>query len=154
MKLTEAQRARLKVIESKEGRLLPSLVVADAKSKTSPLHDLFEWDLRTAAAICWTQRAREIIAAGAFIVTTTETTVSSPIYVRDPDAKGEGYRAVTSLREDPEAARESLIYTLTIAAGHIRRALDLAQALGLEDEVDALMRQIAGVQRLVHQKAA
>lgn len=154
MKLTESQVARLKELESIEGRLLPSLVVADAKMKASPLHDLFEWNVEKAAEVQWTQRAREIIGAVLIVVNTTQTVIRAPLYVRDPDQKGEGYRTVTSLRDDPDSARESLIYTLTVASGHLRRALDLAQPLGLSGEIDAMLQQIAGVQRIASKKAA
>lgn len=147
MKLTEAQIERLQTLTDAGGRLTPSAVVADAKLKGSPLHALFEWNVKKAAELHWTQRAREIIGAVEIVVNTSETTVKAPMYVRDPEAKGEGYRSVASLAADPVNARESLIYTLTVAAGHLRRAYDLAQPLGLSAEVDAMLGQIAGLQR-------
>jgi hypothetical protein len=53
------------------------------------------------------------------------------------------------LRSDPASARQSLIYTLEVAAGHLRRAQDIAQPLGLQGEVDQLLAQVMGVQRLI-----
>ena len=72
--------------------------------------------------------------------------------VKDPDTK-DGYRAVTALRENPNSARESLIYALETAAGHLRRAYDLAEPLGLQGEIDRLVEQVAGVQRLLRTAA-
>jgi len=153
MKLTEKQVARLHSLADKNGRLLPSNVVADAKQKGSPLHALFVWDTKKAAEKHWLQTAREIIGSVTVIYQTNEYTTTGVEYVRDPQAKGEGYRSVTALRDDPVNARESLIYTLEVASGHLRRAMDLAQPLGLSTEIDQLLAQVAGVQRLVKKAA-
>jgi hypothetical protein len=57
------------------------------------------------------------------------------------------------MQRDPAQARESLVYTLETAAGHLRRAYDLAVPLGLSKEIDRLLAQIAGVARIVKVKA-
>jgi hypothetical protein len=80
--------------------------------------------------------------------------VKSPCYIVDTTVSGDGYRSVAAMKTDTPAARESLVYTLEIAAGHLRRAYDLAGPLGLEREIDALLAQIAGVARLAAKKAA
>jgi hypothetical protein len=147
MKLTEEQIARLKTLESERGELVPSRVVEDAKDKASPLHDLFEWNVKKAAHSHWIQRAREVIGAVTVLVTSTSTVIKAPMYVRDTEANGEGYRSVQALRQDPVSARQSLIYTLEVAAGHIRRARDLSHSLGLEREIDELLDRIVGVQQ-------
>jgi hypothetical protein len=154
MKLTEEQIAAIQALENEKGELTPDQVVEAAKPKGSVLHDLFVWDKALAARAHWIQTAREIIGAVRVVVTTATTTVRTPMYVRDPDANGQGYRSVSGLRADPAAARESLIYTLEVASGHLRRAFDLAGPLGLADEIDQLVVQVAGVQRLVRDKAA
>lgn len=154
MKITERQRLHLQSMEDTRGRLTPSRVVQDAKRKSSPLHALFNWDKDVAAQRYWLDRARRIIAAVHLVHKNETTTIKTPVYVRDPDAKGEGYRSVTALKAEPTSARESLIYTLDVAAGHVRRALDLADPLGLSAEVDHLLAEIVGVQRIAMGKAA
>lgn len=149
MKLTEEQVARIQSLEDQRGSVTPDRVVEDARQRNSPLHDLFEWDKSKAAMAHWIQTAREIIGAVRIVVTNQTTIIKAPMYVRDPEANGQGYRSVTALRGDSAQARESLIYTLEVAAGHLRRAMDLAEPLGLSAEIDALMDQIAGVQRSV-----
>ena len=48
-------------LRRKIGRLTPEIIVNGARSPTSPLHDLFEWD-NTAAAEKWRlHQAREIV---------------------------------------------------------------------------------------------
>jgi hypothetical protein len=154
MKLTEAQIARVRELETVRGEITPGAVVEDAKDKTSPLHSLFEWNKAKAAEAHWLTVAREVIGSVTLLVTTTEHQIKAPHYVRDPDANGQGYRSVTALRGDPDSAREALIYTLQVAAGHLRRAQDIAAPLGMQAEIDHLLMEIVGVQRALTQKAA
>jgi hypothetical protein len=154
MRLTEAQIARVHALEDARGVVTADQVVEEAKNKRSPLHALFEWNLSKAAALQWVSRAREIIGAVEVVVVNETTTVRSPFYMRDTSLGGDqGYRAVSSLRADPEQARESLIFTLTVASGHLKRAYDLAEPLGLTREIDALLEQVAGVQRAIRTAA-
>ena len=154
MKLTDAQIKRVQELETAQGRITPGAVVEDAKERSSPLHSLFEWNKANAAEAHWLQVAREVIGSVTLIVTTTEHTIKAPHYVRDPDARGQGYRSVSALNSEPDSAREALVFALQVAAGHLRRAQDLAAPLGMQAEIDDLLMQIAGVQRTITAKAA
>lgn len=154
MKLTQAQLARINGLENRKGQISARRLLDDAKLARSPLHSLFNWDLKHAAERWWLHRARLIIGAVTIQVTYEHSVVKSPCYVVDTSAKGEGYRNVVSLKKDTASARESLVYTLEIASGHLRRAYDLAGPLGLADEIDGLLEQIAGVARVARKKAA
>lgn len=151
MRLTKAQIARLRALESGDGRLTPARVVQDARTTRSPLHRLFNWNTKQAAEKYWLHRAREIIGAVTVVITNETTTIRSPVYVHLPEETG--YQRVATLRSNPAQARESLIYTLEMASGHLRRALDLASPLGLQDQIDALIVEIVGVQRVIRQAA-
>lgn len=151
MRLTKQQVARLRALESTDGRLTAQRVVQDARHARSPLHRLFNWNTKHAAERWWLHRAREIIGAVTVVITNETTTIRSPVYVHLPEEKG--YQTVAMLRSDPNQARESLIYTLEMASGHLRRALDLAAPLGLQNQVDALIAEIVGVQRVIRQAA-
>ncbi len=153
MKLTEKQTDRIHSLASERGGLKPSDIVEDAKDKRSPLHALFVWDVKKAAQQQWLHVAREIIGSVTLVVQTNECIIKTPAYVRDPEAKGEGYRSIVALQGDPVNARESLVYTLGVASGHLKRAYDLAQPLGLAAEVDQLVQQITGLQRIVRTAA-
>ena len=52
---------RLERIRQKHGVLTPTAIVEDARRKTSPLHNGFEWDDKRAAAIYREDRARAIM---------------------------------------------------------------------------------------------
>jgi len=154
MKLTQAQIAAIKALESDAGEITAQQVVEAAKPKESPLHDLFEWNKAKASEQWWLHQARLVIGAVRIQVTTQDFTYKAPAYVVDTTVKGSGYRSTMALKGDTESARESLIYTLEVAAGHLRRALDLAVPLGLSGEIDTLIEQVAGVQRVAGKKAA
>jgi len=154
MKLTQVQLARIKRLENRKGQITARRLLDDARQARSPLHALFNWDLKHAAEHWWLHRARLIIGAVMIQVTHQHSVVKSPCYVVDTSIKGEGYRSVVSMKTDTASSRESLVYTLEIAAGHLRRAYDLAGPLGLAGEIDALLKQIAGVARIVQKKAA
>lgn len=153
MKLTQAQVSRLEALETNGRRLTPAAVVADAKKKTSPLHPLFQWNQGKAAYAHWIQTAREIIGSVTVVHESSERTFKASGYVRDMDVKGQGYRHTDALRRSPAASRESLIFTLDVAAGHLRRAYDLSIALGLQDEIDALVERIVGLKRSIEKAA-
>lgn len=148
MRLTQAQQARLKAIEDAAGRLSARRVFEDAKDHRSPLHALYNWNVKHAAEKWWLHQTRIIIASVNLKIIVNNVTVSRPYYVKDTTVKGDGYQSTIIMRQDKESSRESLIYTLEVAAGHLRRAYDLAQPLGLTKEIDALLAQIAGVKRI------
>lgn len=118
------------------------------------MHELFDWDVKGAAERWWLYTARVIIGSVEIQITTKNFAYKAPVYMRDTAVEGQGYRSVEALKDDPVHARDSLIYTLETAAGHLRRALDLAVPLGLSREVDALLVRIAGVQRVIKNRAA
>jgi len=154
MTLTQGQLAHIKGLENRRGQITARRVLDDARKTTSPLHSLFNWNVKHAAERWWLHRARLIIGAVTIQVTHNHAVVKSPCYIVDTTVSGDGYRSVAAMKTDTPAARESLVYTLEIAAGHLRRAYDLAGPLGLEREIDALLAQIAGVARLAAKKAA
>lgn len=154
MKLTEAQVEHIVSLETEGRRLTPAALVEDARQKNSPLHSLFNWNAKRAAELYWLDVARHIIGEVRVLVTRKQYAFKTPCYVRDTsDPKAQGYRHVEALRRDRVSSRESLIYTLETAAGHVRRAHDLALTLGLEGEIDALLEKIVGVQRLASEAA-
>lgn len=157
MKLSQAQRAHIKALEDRYGRLSARRLLADARKAKSPLHSLSiwrGWDSKHATEKWWLHCAQVVIGAVTVQVTHNERTIKSCAYVVDASTKEGGYRNILALKDDPEAARESLVYTLEVAAGHLRRAYDLAPGLGLTQEIDALLAQIANVRRLATTKRA
>jgi hypothetical protein len=154
MRLTRAQIAAIRSLENSRGQITPRQVVTAAKNKRNPLHSLFDWNVQQAAEHWWMHRARVVIGAVTIQVSTKQFDYKASAYMVDTSVDGQGYRSVAALKTDEANARESLIYTLEMAAGHVRRSLDLAAPLGLANEIDHLLHEIAGVQRVVTNKAA
>ena len=154
MKLTQAQRSRLKSLETRTGRISARQVLVDAKKTSSPLHSLFNWNIKHAAENWWLHRARLIIGAVTYEVTHESVKLNVPGYIVDTSVKGDGYRSVVAMKTDTASARESLVYTLEVANGHLRRAFDLAGPLGLQNEINDLVTQITGLQQKAGKKAA
>jgi len=154
VKLTTAQNFAVLALEDSDGRISPRRLIKAAKHKTSPLHALFDWNVQRAAERYWLQRAREIIGSVTVQVTTEERVIKTPCYVRDLSVQESGYQRVDRIGLDPAASREVLIYTLEVASGHLRRAYDLAQPLGLAPEIDGLVERITGLTRSLRSAAA
>lgn len=146
----KAVRERLAMIENANGgRLTPDDVVADARRKDSPLHDLFEWDTRKAAKAYWLDQARQIITSVRVEVRTESTKVSSVYYVRDPSAgSGEqGYVSVARLRSDTELARDALVAEFGRVGDMLRRARELAKVLDAQQDVEQLLQSVVGLRQ-------
>lgn len=152
--ITAAIRAHLASLETSAGQLTPAIVVADAKNPESPLHGLFDWNLETAAAKYWLLQARSIIRRIHIVETVDAATVTAPYYLRDPTvaADTQGYVSITALRRDPAQALASLQVEFRRAAGALARAQSLAEAVGLGDELDALLAQLLGVRHLLEER--
>jgi hypothetical protein len=133
------------------GRLTPDLVLAEAESPESVLHDLFEWDDSKAAHQHRLTQARQIITSVRVVITTEERKISTVYYVRDPEAGPveQGYVSLDKLKLSSDLARESLVLEFSRAQAHLNRAKLHAEALGLGGNVDALLDGLERVRKVV-----
>ena len=72
-------------------------------------------------------------------------------YVRDPqaDADQQGYVETASLIGDEERSRAVLVAEFSRAAAALRRARELALALEMEDEIDAVTEKVESMKTRV-----
>lgn len=141
----EEIRAALQEIAARNGGLLtPEAVFEAAKKKTSPLHGEFEWDRDKAFHEHNIERARALIRSVRIEIKTETTVIRTVAYVRDPDLPPEeqGYVSTLSLRNDAEKARAAIVQEFSRAASALRRARELAIALDLAGEVEAVAEQV------------
>jgi hypothetical protein len=128
------------IAEAHDGNLTARDVVAEAKKKGSPLHEYFTWNVQQAAQAHWEDQARRLIRQYRFVVTTTSYVVEVPKYLRNPAAAPEqGYVSVTKLRKDSDIAREVLLTEVSRAVSAMRRAKEVARALGMDAEIGELL---------------
>ena len=156
IKITPDVQARLKYLENKNGQITPAIVVEDAKNEASPLHNLFDWNVRSAAAKYWLHQARIIIHSVRVISATIEkVSISASYYVRDPSVnpKQQGYISIAELMKDPDLARESVRLEFSRAEGALTRAKAIASALHMDDEIEALVVRLMGLQQRLDLKA-
>lgn len=136
---------RLAEIASRNnGSLTPDLVVKDAEDSSSPLHELFEWDDGVAGHKYRIEQARHVITSVRVVITTEHKAVSTVYYVRDPEAESteQGYVSIDKLKSDSDLARESIVMEFSRAASYLQRARIHAEALGMAQEVDALIADV------------
>lgn len=144
-----AVRAAIAELEQR-GRLSPADVVETARDPSSPLHHCFDWDDTSAAESWRIEQARRLIRSVRVVVVHEDVQVRVPRYVRDTACEPErqGYVTCEQLQREPENARKLLVYEFERASTHVRRAVEIAQGLGLSDEV----RQIAAsINKLLRQ---
>jgi len=143
------------IAERNNGRLTADDVVADAKNKTSPLHSLFEWNVKKAAEKYWLETARRIIASVEIIIKHEHIEVKSPLYVRDPGVidNKQGYVNIKSLKSDTALARESLIIEFQRVTDLLMRVRGIAVALQMENILDDIINNIMSVQEKLKKAA-
>jgi hypothetical protein len=151
MRISKVVREHLKFLEL-DGRLTPERVVNDAKRPDSPLHKHFTWDVQKAAEHYWLDQARVLIRTVQVQMVVNDITIKAPFYVPDPSRLGneQGYTSLDTLRENPDAARQSLISECERAASVLRRARVIAAALGLETKVDAILMAMSALKDTAH----
>ena len=153
--LMQQAHLRLEEIRARNGgRLTPDDVVADAKKKDSPLHAFPEWqgwDQKKMIHEFLLDAARKIITRITVTVTNEKLTLVAPYYIRDPAAatNQQGYTSVIDLKSSEDLAREALIAEFRRVAGMLERARSFAVVLGMQDEIDQLATNVAGVRRFL-----
>lgn len=146
---------RIRWLEKKHGYLTPDMLVEDAREAGSPLHSEFDWDLDSAAHAYWLYQARGLIRSVKVLVTTETLTISTVAYVRDPTKCAEqGYLSVARIRNDKDLARAALVDEFKRISAALQRAQRLAIAFGIEDEIDAMSRNLQRVRRNVEEVVA
>jgi hypothetical protein len=150
MRLTKEQQQYVKELSLANGGVItPDLIIKDAKRKKSPLHECFNWDVNKAAMEHWLGVARNIISSVQVTVTEHTVVFPTPAYVEDPDKpKGtQGYVSTITLRSNKDKARRALIRELERAEAFMQRAYNVAAAVGLSNEIEALLAQIRSIAR-------
>lgn len=150
-KPTEGEVAELRrLLKAHDGLLRASDVVEAASDPSSVLHDRFTWDDTEAASRWRDHEARELLRVVRISLTIEDRSFVVPMVVHDPSEEGQCYRSIESVAADPVRARQVLAYTLSVASGHVTRAVDLAEAFGLSTMVREVADRLEEIQeRLV-----
>jgi hypothetical protein len=137
-------------IEDGTGRLTPDAVVAAARPEDHPLHEHFEWNDSEAGKRYRIEQARQLIRSVTVEFTIDEKEATTVMYVRDPSVGGEqGYRSVTTLAKDKDDTKAAIAHEFGQAAAHLKRARDIATALGHAEAVGALITRVLDLSRRI-----
>ena len=116
-------RKALLAVKNREGVVTPEAVVDAAKSKTSPLHGYFTWDMKQAAHKCWLDEARLLIRT--IIIENREDLVAGPprefLSLVSDRTKDGGYRHTPDVLTSADLTQELIDSFLKEEAALIRR---------------------------------
>jgi len=126
-------------LERENGELSVDDVINRAAPEDSPLHSFFEWD----DAVCGVEhrrnQARQLIRRIKIEVTIHDVPLQVVRYVRDMANQDHGYRHILRVKDDVDAARDSLIDEIMRVEKAARRARAVAAVLGTEDDVQRII---------------
>jgi hypothetical protein len=143
--------AALRRLEARDGRIYPHEVVAAARDPNSPLHAFFEWDNDVAASRWRLQQAALLIRRVKHTIFALDIPITIPRYLKDPtivavpEAPIRPYRNIDNVKTERDTARAILIDEMKRVALAVRRAKNLAVALGFEEDIDAIQILAEGV---------
>lgn len=143
-----AIKERLQQLErTADGVLTPTVVVEDASNPESILHDQFEWDDAKAAHAHRLDQARVLIRSVRYEEVITDVELPTPRYVHVTfDAKPDGYMNVDRVKAKAELAREVLNDEIKRASAALERARNVSDALGLRDDLEAVLVRLVAIQ--------
>jgi hypothetical protein len=141
---TPQREALLALADLHQGRVTPEMVVEAARDPGSPLHSAFTWDDAQAAHEHRLAQARVLLRRVRVEIETDARLIRVPYFTRDPEAapQEQGYISLPRLRAQEDTARAALVAAFSRAARALEDARSLAEALGLSEEVDAVLRNV------------
>lgn len=145
-----------RITEKGEGRLTPTAVVKDAKSKNSPLHQFIDWDDKSASHKYRLSQARKLIRSVTLEVHTTTKILAGPVYVRDPrvDAKEQGYVPVLNIKSERDLAYDIMRNELTKVLASLERARGIAGTLEMGEDLEELLVKTTEIEQRLHALAS
>lgn len=134
-----------------DGVLRPDDVVKDARNESSPLHSFFTWDDTEAANQFRLDQARTLIRNVKVEYKTSTTSFIAPCYVRDPRVASDeqGYASVAEIKTESTVAADALRYEFDRAIGLLERAVSIADALGIGEQVQELLNRAKVIHRSI-----
>lgn len=126
----EIEKSVLMGIAKKNGGILQvDAVLQEAKDKSSPLHNHFEWDDSVAAEAHRRYQARVLIQRCKITIVETEpTTVRAFVSLQSDREAGGGYRMTTKVMDD-EALREEFLRDIRLTIARWNQKLNLLDSI-------------------------
>lgn len=137
----------IRSLADRNGHIDPSKVVEDARNPASPLFDEFNWDIDAAAQEHWLDVARGLIRFVKLKYEIADRVVLAPFFVPDPERapRSRRYVDITVAARNRNLAQQIMISEMDRIAAAVRRAQDVAAVLGLTEELDELLENVAQI---------
>jgi len=130
------------------GEVTPDAVVEAAKDEDSPLHAEFEWNDGAAAHQHRLAQARYLIREITYEVSPrSERVISEISYTHTPGRTGQGYITLGAAARNRETAQAVLQEEIGRCESSMNRARQVADVLGLRDDVDEALRGLTAIRR-------
>lgn len=126
-------------------------VVDAARDPASPLHSYFEWHDGEAARLYRLQQARDLVKSARITYRVSEV-VTSVVYVPTP-SRANTYRELGTIPPSSDLARATVRTELGRLTGQLNRIRGVAKVLGLEEELNQLLRGLADMDDKTHKAA-
>lgn len=149
--MTETRRRQInaqlhRLAELHDGRLVPDMVIEDARDPSSPLHGEFEWDDARAAHAHRVSTALKLINGFRVNVSIEERTLNAPAYVRSVQRPVE-YTAIDRVAAERDLAQATLQREAKRVLAALDRMRAIAVALGMGERVELMDRAARDVLR-------
>jgi len=127
-----------------DGFIEPENVINEARRPRSLIHEDFDWDIDSAAHSHWLDTARRLIRFVKLEFIIEARTLTSVAYVVDPDrpAKSKRYVDITIAASNREKSHAILLAEMMRITAAIRRAQQVANALGLRPQLDLMLSNV------------
>lgn len=148
MALRKEATLALHAIYEREGSLKPSVIVKDARKKTSPLHGYFTWDDTEAAREHRLWQARQVIKRVRITIEEREEQfVHVPIVKAEGTTDREGeYKPVSVIVQQPseyELAVNELLTKIRALQRTVRQLREVAGEHDVSDHVAIVLQSLA-----------
>jgi hypothetical protein len=149
MNLQERRQILESIRASNGGRLTASLVVRAATDPKHPFHKQLLWDNEACGHRYRLIQARKIIKSVQVDIKIENRIVSTIRYVRDPDVptNQQGYISLSEVQRRSQQAQDVLMLYLDRIEHLIRSAREVADAIGLGEDLQQLLLQTVLVKR-------
>lgn len=143
-----AIQAAIEATARDDGIITADCVVEAARDEANPLHHEFDWNDSSAAHQHRLAVARALIREIRIeVVDTPRRQITKLSYVHDPRAKGQAYIPLSRVARSKQLAKEVMEAELSRCESAIVRAREVADAIGLRDDLDELLRQLIAVRK-------
>jgi hypothetical protein len=114
--------------------------VSDARSPQHPWHRRFIWNDAEAGHRHRLDQARDLIASVRYRIVQSDRLLACPYYIHDAELPGgeQGYVSVPELLTSEGRARNVVTAELEAVAAALRRAVSIAEVLGLRHRIERL----------------